>query len=356
MIDPHGFSLTLGAWMHDLSPFLVRISGDLGVRWYGVSYALGIALAWLWMRWMSRRGMTPLSTAQVGDLMTSLIVGVIVGGRLGYVLFYQPSLLWTFSGNAPWWGVLMLNKGGMASHGGILGVILAAFWSARAVRTSGTQVSGLHVLDLAAAVCPVGLMLGRLANFVNGELLGRVVAAPGEPAPWWAVKFPQEVISEHAVPLSEAQEQELVSLVRRAAPSVNDFEAGYSVLLDRVQHGGRELARELEPLISARHPSQLYQALTDGVLLAALLWLVWRVPRKPGVVGAWFLMGYGVMRVATEFWRLPDAGVTRVLGLSRGQQLSALMIVAGAAVLWVCSRRATEKLGGWSKAAPGGTG
>jgi phosphatidylglycerol:prolipoprotein diacylglycerol transferase len=109
------------------------------------------------------------------------------------------------------------------------------------------------------------------------------------------------------------------------------------------------VARELAPFLAARHPSQLYQAAAEGLVLGGVLWWVWRKPRRVGVVGCWFLITYGVMRIVTEFWRLPDGhlAVQRVLGLSRGQWLSAVMVVVGAALMWHYARREGERLGGW---------
>lgn len=345
-------SLTLASWMHDLSPFALRFTDTFGVRWYGLSYAVGFGLAFLLMRRLCTLGYTTLRKEQIGDMVLTLILGVVIGGRLGYIVFYQPSLLWTFDQSIPYWGVLQINKGGMASHGGMIGVIGLALWwvyklNRQRVKDSLPPLSMLHVLDICALGVPAGLGLGRLANFINSELLGKVVAMPGEPAPWWSVKFPTEVLSEHAVQLTTPQKQTLAAIVNRVSLPSDDFDRGYHRVIDRVQHGDHELARALEPLISARHPSQLYQAFAEGLLLLAILWFIAALPRKPGVVGAWFLLSYGVLRITTEFWRLPDAGIERVLGLSRGQQLSALMVAVGVVSLVIVLRRPVAKNPGW---------
>lgn len=350
------------AWLHDLSPFVVRFTESFGIRWYGLAYALGFVAGYLQLRWLSRRGVIPLPAARVGDAVLTVVVGVVVGGRLGYVLFYEQHLLWTFFGDPPWWGVLAINRGGMSSHGGILGVILAAWWVGRGWKRPDGTVEGrsgfLRAIDAFAFVAPIGLFFGRLANFVNGELLGRVVARPGEPSPWWSVKYPQEVLTEHESYRTPAQEQALDALVMRQAPEFDvPWGAVYEGIVARIQRGGPEgerLAAELAPLLSARYPSQLVQALAEGVLLSAVLWVVWAKRRRPGVLGCWFLIAYGVMRVLTEFVRLPDTQVQmpRIMWLTRGQWLSLLMVGVGVVVLTRLRRRGVECVGGWFGSRP----
>jgi prolipoprotein diacylglyceryltransferase len=157
----------------------------------------------------------------------------------------------------------------------------------------------------------------------------------------------QEVVSEHAIDLTAQQQHDLAVLINSVALPKDSFEAGYDRLLDKIQHGSGELAAKLEPFISARHPSQLYQAFAEGLVLLGFLWFVAARPRKPGVVGAWFLIAYGVLRIATEFWRLPDVGIQKLLGLSRGQQLSALMVLVGVISMAIVARRVVAKNPGW---------
>jgi len=343
MVMPH----MLG-WFHTLSPFLVEFSHGVGVRWYGLSYALGFVLGWLWLRQLSRNGTTPMSEARIADAMLVLVMGVVLGGRLGYVVFYEPRLLVTFTDSLPWWGLLQVNKGGMASHGGVIGVAVASWIVSRGPKAADgsrpMRVPMLHVFDCAALACTPGLGLGRLANFINGELLGKVVAAPGQAAPWWAVKFPQEVISGHAPRLDESQERALAEVVQpfmpaRAGSGVGaGFDAAYEAVLSQVQSGspkGRELAARLEPLISSRHPSQIYQCVAESIVVGGALFLIWRKPRSAGVITAWFLILYGIGRILTEFFRLPDShlAVERFFGFSRGQWLSVLMALVGAGLL-----------------------
>lgn len=368
--------VTLAAWLHDIDPHAIRIT-DAFLRWYPASYLTGFVLGWLMLRWLAGRGLILLSRPFLVDAMLLLGIGVIVGGRLGYVLFYQPSLLWTFEGGFPFWGLLMINRGGMASHGGMIGVVLACWRISRGFKDDQGRVHGacpvMHVFDAVVMVAPVGLLLGRLANFVNGELLGKIVARPGEPGPWWAVRFPQEHLTRHAAELTVGQQEALARLALEHAlpndPEGDRFELAYGRILEKLQAGNAEIAERLEPLVSARHPTQLYQAAVEGLLTLAVVWFVWRKPRVAGVASSWFLITYGVGRVVTELWRLPDdhfgprvneAGVevassiltaARPLGLSRGQWLSVAMVAAGAGLLVWVTRRAkggeAEQFGGW---------
>lgn len=343
MIDPT--PLIADAWLHDLSPFALRISGEFGIRWYGLAYVLGFVFAWWAMARMARTRMLAMREEFVGDAVLAIVLGTVVGGRLGYVLFYRPSLLWTFEDSLPFWGVLAINEGGMASHGGMLGLTAAAWWIARR-----EKLPLRHVADAICIVTPVGLLLGRLANFINGELLGKVVAMPGEPAPWWSVRFAQE--------LSERTTAE-------QGATLNALQLSPSEAIAGVQRGDESIIGLVEPMLHARHASQLYQAFAEGLLLLIVVWLLIRRVRTPGVVTAWFVIVYGVGRVLTEFVRLPDghfnagsAGLAseRPLGLSRGQWLSISMIVIGALMLaWNVRRprdarareRASFGVGGW---------
>jgi phosphatidylglycerol:prolipoprotein diacylglycerol transferase len=352
-------SLTLGAWLHTLDPFVVRFTDGFGVRWYGMAYLAGFVVAYVLLRWLASRGLTPIPRERVPDAMMWFIAGVLVGGRAGYILVYQPSLLWEFFPTPPWWGALAINQGGMASHGGMAGVILAAWRISRGWRDEHGEVRGrcspLHVCDLAALVAPAGLLLGRVANFINGELLGRIVSPPGVEGPWWSVQFPQElrgwvapgVREGHAPPLTEAQEQQLLALVER----VRHVKDSFPQAVDRLIDHAAEYAAQLKPLLASRHPSQIYQGLAEGVLVGAAVWLAAARPRKPGVVGGVFLVAYGVLRIVTETIRLPDpqfGAAGRPAGLSRGQWLSVAMVAAGVAVLAACSRRAAPRLLGWA--------
>ncbi len=351
--------MILAAWLHTLSPFLVRFSDSLGLRWYGMAYLAGFLVGFLLLRALSRRGLTPIPLDRVDHAIMWLIGGVLVGGRLGYVLIYDRALLWTMTDSFPWWNLLAINKGGMASHGGMIGAAVAAWRISRGwTEPDGARVGAcppLHVMDLTCMLAPCGLFFGRIANFVNGELLGKVVSPPGTEGPWWSVQFPQELrgwdspgvrdVHSHAPDLSAQQQSQLSELVHSVALPGDSF----ADALERIiQHAAR-YAGQLKPLLSSRHPSQIYQAVAEGLVVGAIVWAAAARPRKPGVVGAVFLISYGALRIVTEFVRLPDAqfDVGRPLGLSRGQWLSAAMVAAGACVLAWASRRNVPRLGGW---------
>jgi phosphatidylglycerol:prolipoprotein diacylglycerol transferase len=252
----------------------------------------------------------------------------------------------------------MLTHGGMSFHGGVIGVMLAAWRCVRTLRKTADgpsrHVTWPHLMDLLAFASTIGLGLGRIANFINGELLGKIVAMPGNPAPWWSVKYPQELLTTHAPSLTPVQSGTLAAIVGRFMREGDRPGDDIVRMIAALQRGGpasRELAAELAPLLAARHPSQLYQAFLEGVVLTAILWFVWRKPRRAGIVGSWFLIGYGVMRIAAEFIRLPDDNQSQQLiaGFSRGQWLSVGMILLGVAVLAsTASRREPQpRFGGW---------
>ena len=234
--------------------------GPLKVHWYGLMYLFGFAGAWWLMKQRATGANSPLTVVQVGDLLFYAALGVVLGGRLGYVLFYNlPQYL------ADPLALLKVWQGGMSFHGGLLGVVLAMWLYAR---QSGVQF--LRLTDFIAPVVPVGLFFGRIGNFINGELYGRVTDLP------WGVVFPT---------------------------------------------GG--------PL--PRHPSQLYEALLEGLLLFLILWWYSSKPRPLTAVSGLFLIGYGLFRFLVEFVRLPDAqlGYLAWNWLTMGQVLTLPMIALG---------------------------
>lgn len=326
--------------IHTVNPFLIDFGGGFGIRWYGLSYLAGFLVAWLILRWLARHGRTPLSDAQVGDLLTYLVVGVIVGGRLGDVLFYHQSLLWKFGGSFPFWGVLEIHKGGMSSHGGIVGVIVACVVFARKCR-----VPWLHVTDLAGFAAPPGLAFGRLANWVNGELPGKPLPASmqGEP-PWWSVKYPEELVTDGFARSSELAELPAVKALAARAAATGDSLA--DVVYRACYAGNRELVEQVAPLLTARFPNNFIQAATDGIGLGLAMLLVGLVPRKPGVLSGTFLATYGVLRIASESFREPDEGVHSIGPLTLPMLLSLGMVVAGLALVAACSRRPSPAFGG----------
>jgi len=321
------------SYLHRLDPFVFRLTETAGVRWYGLAYLAGFLIAWGFFRWMGRTGRSPLSRDDVADWMMAAIIGVLVGGRVGYAVFYDPTLLIRFSASFPWWDLLALNKGGMASHGGIIGFIAGTCWFA--LRRGH---SALHLLDMGGFISGVGLSIGRVTNFVNAELGGRPWSGAGE-APWWTVKYPQEILSRHF--------EHMDQLYRELGMHFPGRETFARQVVTAAMDGDEHVLAVLRPLLTPYYPSQLVQAFSDGPVLVSLLALIWIRPRRPGVIGAWFLTLYSVLRIATEFVRQPDDGVALLMGLSRGQVLSVVMVVVGVCALIIVSRRDVRPVAGW---------
>lgn len=339
------------AYVHQIDPFAIQFSNGFGIRWYGLSYAIGFLIGWLFFRWMAGTNRSPLSKLDAGDFIFAGIIGVLIGGRLGYVLFYKQHLAWTFTDHAPWWGLLAINDGGMASHGGMIGFVFACvYFGAR------RGFSKLHLLDLGSFAAGIGLSIGRLANFINAELKGRLLPdAMQDDPPAWSVKFPNDVYdfpAERLIELTPAVTEVGVDIgewntmiAQLGTPEANT--AVQNVLENIVhatQHGNVAVVEALRPVLDAYYPSQLIQALTDGPIVVPILALIWMKPRKPGVIGAWLLTVYGALRIISEQFRQPDEGVGLILGLSRGQVLSVLMVIAGIISIVVTTRRPVEPM------------
>jgi phosphatidylglycerol:prolipoprotein diacylglycerol transferase len=284
----------------DISPviFTIPVIG-FPIRWYALAYIAGILIGWrLAVAAVKRPSLWPAGTApmtprQVEDLLTWIIIGIIVGGRLGYVLFYQPAYYLANPAE-----IIRLDEGGMAFHGGFLGVVVACVVFAR---RNGLKLA--HVADILAIATPVGLLLGRLANFINAELWGRPSDVP------WAVIFPGAAAQD--CPLVEG--------------------------------------------LCARHPSQLYEAILEGLILGAvLLYLAFRRGwfKTPWALTGFFFAGYGLGRFIVEFFRQADAQFITpenpmgyvlggpAIGVSMGQLLSLPMLLIGLALLVWAIRRA----------------
>lgn len=260
-----------------LDPVAFEI-GPFAVKWYGLAYAAGLLLGWAYIRRLLREpalwaaGRAPFPPAKVDDLLLYVTLGVLIGGRLGFVLLYEPSYYLTHPADIP-----AVWRGGMAFHGALVGSILAiCLFSYR------NGYNPLSTGDLCAAAVPIGLFFGRLANFINGELYGRPSDVP------WAMVFPEATLA--------------------------------------------------HPPAVPRHPSQLYEALLEGlVLFLVLRFLTHRrgALKSPGLVGGAFLAGYGLARAVCEAFREPHVGHALNLGpLTAGQFYSLAMVVLGGWLLW----------------------
>ncbi|HLS27594.1 MAG TPA: prolipoprotein diacylglyceryl transferase [Opitutales bacterium] len=255
-------------WVHDLSPFLIEFSEGVGIRYYGLAYLAAFATAFGLLSYYHRRKRSPLDNDQLSTSFFAIIIGVLAGGRIGYFLFYDFAAF-----RADPLVLFRVWEGGMASHGGFIGVALAILWIARTQRMPVLQLA-----DLLVTVAPPGIFFGRIANFINGELWGKITTVS------WAVRFPQSVPP--GTPVEE---------------------------------------------IPARHPSQLYEAGLEGlVLFIYLQYRFWKTPvvkRSPGQLTGEFFIGYAIARIVSEVFREPDAGL--ILGMSRGTFYSIFLIAIG---------------------------
>lgn len=254
----------------DIDPVLIRL-GPIAIRWYGLMYVFGLTAAFFIIKARAASRKVALSIDDLHDLILYAAVGVILGGRLGYIFFY----------NLPYYlehpaKFLAIWEGGMSFHGGLLGVIVAVFVFCR---RKGHPF--YTIADLATPTVPIGLGLGRLGNFINGELFGRVTDVP------WCMVFEKT--------------------------------------------GGGPLCR---------HPSQLYEALLEGLLLFAVIWVVGRQPRAPGTLFWTLIAGYGACRTFVELFREPDAHLGLLAGvLSMGQVLSLPMLAGGLVMIWLVQKK-----------------
>jgi phosphatidylglycerol---prolipoprotein diacylglyceryl transferase len=304
--------MLFGYYIHDLSPFLVKIGG-FGLRWYGLAYLGGFVIGTLLYRRLAQRGFSDLKPGQVADFITmGALFGVLLGGRLGYMLFYDPvgflhdPLLF-----------FRVWEGGMASHGGILGLALYTLWYARKHSLSWGNLS-----DNLVVVAPVGLFLGRCANFINGELYGRAAEV------FWAMQFPKEILF-----WLPGRREELLERASAIDPSFTSPEA----LISGVA-GSPALRVLLASRLTPRYPSQIVEALLEGGLLFLLLWtLRTRVRLPDGVLTGVFLIGYAVVRILGECVREPDSAM--VGPFTKGQFLSLFMILGGILlIVWAWMR------------------
>ena len=291
IVDSDGCGLLRMIYLHDINPVAVPL-GPITVHWYGLMYLAGFAVAWWLGHRRIRAGRLPRIDPQAfSDLLFNAMLGVVIGGRLGYMVFYafddwltHPLL------------ILQVWQGGMSFHGGLLGVLIASGWW-----TYRHRVAFADVVDFIAPLVPPGLGFGRIGNFIGGELWGRFTHHH------WGVIFPR------------APELEMVPM--------DQIRIAYSHgILDRF----------------ARHPSQLYEALLEGGVLFAVLWLASIQPQPRYRISGLFAMLYGVFRFLVEFVRVPDQGIYVAFGwLTKGQLLSIPLIIVGCVLLFLSRRSPT---------------
>jgi phosphatidylglycerol:prolipoprotein diacylglycerol transferase len=295
----------------NIDPVLLHIWGPIAIRWYALAYIAGLLIGWWWILRMLREpglwtnppfnGKPPATADDIGDLVVWVTLGVILGGRIGWVIVYG-TILCGVSPDAGYCHGLPMEfltnplrivavwDGGMSFHGAAIGVILAILLFARQRKLAFLQIG-----DLVCAVEPIGQFFGRIANFINGELWGKPTDMP------WGMVF--------------------------CTPHVL-----------QTNHGACPAG------LIARHPSQLYEAALEGILLFVVLQIgirIFRWHERPGLVSGVFLVGYAVLRFFVEFFREPDAPF--LAGVSMGQALSILFLIGGGAVLWIAFHPARAK-------------
>lgn len=347
---------TLAIYLHAIDPYAIKLWEDGPIRWYGLSYLIGFVIGWLLIRRVLQVGRSTFKPQQAVDIVVTLAIGVVVGGRLGYCIFYEPSLLITFTSDLPYWGLFALNQGGMASHGGMIGMGIAAIWCAK--KFPNRPHSLAHVMDLGAFGAPLGLGIGRIANFINGELYGRVASANLP----WAVKFPQEMQRWNLYKEDGSMDQTImhnIQTLRSIVPGGSDvntktdtYVMNANAIIHKtiamIQDGNLVAQTAVAPMLEIRHPSQIYQAIGEGVVLFGVLFLLWAKPQKPLVIGGMFCTVYAVQRIVVEHFRLPDDQIGyEALGMTRGQWLSVALLAAGVVTTVVAATRNTPKMGGW---------
>lgn len=328
------------SYLHRLDPVALPIAGEFAIRWYGLAYLTGFLVGYLLLRRLLRSGRMAMPPELLDDFITTMILAVMLGGRFGHILLYDVSMLWTFLPTFPFWEPLAIWHGGMSSHGGIAGVIIACFWWGRR-----RGVPGWHALDLVAFACTIGLGLGRIANFINGELWGRVLPESMRlDPPWWSIKYPAEIFEKH---FDVSTLEPLRPLVEPAFDATSGDPVKLPVLLFRaVERGTPSVIEGLLPLLPPRYPSQLAQAATDGIVLPLVLALVWLKPRVAGVISAWFAIAYGALRFLTEQIREVDEGVWTASGITLPMWLSLALVVVGVVLLLTVGRRSGPRYGG----------
>ena len=301
----------LAYYIHQLSPFIVQFREGFGLRWYGFAYVMAFLVGYQVYHYLAKRGYGEMPPDKVADFITfAAIFGVMLGGRLGWIVFYGWDRIQAHPLDA-----FKLWEGGMASHGGILGLVIYTYVYARWHRLSWPGVG-----DNLVVVAPIGIFFVRLANFVNGELWGRVISSPNPPP--WAMQFPKEFAGSES----------------------------YSGLVDRAYEHDPQALEVLSRILPLRHPSQIYEALLEGAVLFGGLWIVRTRFRAPvGMLTGLFLAGYAVLRIIGEQFREPDVGIAFTWGLTRGQFLSLFLLAMGVAFIVYALRTKRYQLPGMRK-------
>ena len=303
----------LAYYLDDLDPIIFRIYDNVGPRWYGLAYVLAFVSSFVLFLWLAKRGYTNLPVERVGDFITgAALFGVIIGGRLGYVFFYNPEML-----RAPL-SILRVWEGGMSSHGGMIGLLLFTLYYAHR-----HKISWMNLGDNLGVTAPVGLFFGRCANFINGELYGRITTVP------WAIQFPKELL-DHPTEANRA-----IASCSQIDPSLSTPEAIVVAV-----HRQPQVAATLRSILPPRHPSQLYEAFFEGIVLFASLWLVRTRTRQPnGMLMGLFFTCYAIFRIVIEYFREPDA--TLIGHFTRGQFFSFFLIAIGLGFMVAAKMRPT---------------
>jgi phosphatidylglycerol:prolipoprotein diacylglycerol transferase len=300
-LDPFVFRINV----HDLNLYFFHISGPVGPRWYGLAYVLAFLCSYVLFRILAKRGYTDLDVTKVADFITGCaLFGVIIGGRLGYVFFYKPDML-----RQPM-SILRVWEGGMSSHGGMIGILLFTFYYARR-----HKISWMNLGDNLVVTAPLGLFFGRCANFINGELYGRTTNVP------WAMQFPKELL-DHPAEAGRA-----AAACIQIDPALITPESIVAAV-----HRQPQVKEILRSILTPRHPSQLYEAFFEGIVLFAILWFVRTRMRQPnGVLTGLFFICYAIFRIVVETFREPDAAL--IAGFTRGQFFSFFLIAIGIAFI-----------------------
>ncbi|MCB0390773.1 MAG: prolipoprotein diacylglyceryl transferase [Bdellovibrionales bacterium] len=356
-------------YIHNLDPFAIQFSESFGIRWYGLAYIFGFFICYYLTFRLTQKNKTLLRPEQVSDFIAFLAFGTMIGGRLGYCLFYDPKLLVSFSPvylfgiSFPMWDALAIWHGGMASHGGIIGIIFACVLYGRLYK-----LPIFHLLDLTTFAGALAIGFGRIANFINGELYGR--ACEGKCV--WPVKFPDELhrwlanwekykvqlkslypVVKQLGGIAGPEGQLLLPTATKWQQWVESgskyyVESYVKRIFNAIAQNQQQILKDLGEILTARHPSQLYQSVMEGFLVFIVMVIVWRKPQKPGVLAASWGVTYALMRILGEQFRMPDAHIGYQLwGLTRGQWLSMAMLIGSVVLLFFVLNRNQQKMGGW---------